>query len=398
MSERNDEWLPLRGVRVVAVEQAVAAPLATRHLADLGADIIKIERPDGGDFARDYDSVVDGVSSWFVWVGRGKRSLTLDLKSPTAIDIVHKLLADADVFVQNLGPGAAERLGLGAEDLRPLYPRLVVCNITGYGPDGPFRDRKAYDLLLQGEGGILAVTGNPEQQAKVGVSIADISAGMYAFSAITAALYERNTTGEGTTLDIALLDSIAEWASAPLYFTHYAGTAPSRAGVRHASIVPYGQYATSDGAVNLAIQNEREWTRFCEMVLEDPAVGVDERYAGNAKRLANRVELEAEIERRFAVWTTGEVERRLDKASIAFGRVNDLNGVWTHQQLRARGRYSSTHTASGDVEVLNHPMMARGKTIVPRPVPGLGEQTDDILAEVGFSLESIANLRRDGVV
>jgi itaconate CoA-transferase len=390
--------LPLRGVRVVAVEQAISAPLTTRHLADLGADVIKIERPDGGDFARDYDSTVNGVSSWFVWVGRGKRSLTLDLKAPEAATIMATLLARADVFIQNLAPGAVERLGLGADELRARDPRLIVCNISGYGPDGPLRDRKAYDLLLQGEGGVLAVTGGVEEPAKAGISVVDIASGMYALSAILAALYARRDSGEGATLDISMIDAIAEWVSAPLYFAHYGGTPPQRAGMRHSGIVPYGPYRCADGSVNLAIQNEREWARFCAGVLDDPALTTDERFAGNALRLANRAELEPLIEARFSGLTVEEVEARLEAADIPFGRVNDLAGVWDHAQLRARNRYASVETPAGPVEVLRHPMNVRGIETPVLPPPALGEHTDAILTELGFDEASRADLRARGVV
>ncbi|MCS6801198.1 MAG: CaiB/BaiF CoA-transferase family protein [Chloroflexota bacterium] len=391
-------YAPLRGVRVVAVEQAISAPLASRHLADLGADVIKVERTDGGDFARAYDSTVRGLSSWFVWVGRGKRSLTLDLKMPQAAEIMARLIARADVFIQNLAPGAIERLGLGGEALRARYPRLIVCNISGYGPDGPLRDRKAYDLLLQGEGGVLAVTGTPAEPAKAGISVADIAAGMYALSGILAALYERERTGEGTVLDIAMIDAIAEWVSAPLYFAQYGGTPPQRAGMRHSGIVPYGPYRCADGAVNLAIQNEREWARFCAGVLGRPELARDPRFDRNAHRLANRQELEALIEHYFAALSVEEVERRLEEADIPFGRVNDLAGVWEHPQLRARHRFATVGSPVGEIEVMRHPINARGAEAQALPVPALGEHTDEILAEIGFSSEERAALRQQGVV
>ncbi|MFN8534510.1 MAG: CaiB/BaiF CoA-transferase family protein [Dehalococcoidia bacterium] len=389
---------PLHGIRVVTVEQAISAPLTTRHLADLGAEVVKIERPDGGDFARAYDATVQGTSSWFVWVGRGKRSLSLDLKAPEAPEIMRRLIDRADVFVQNLAPGAVERLGLGADELRARDPRLVVCNISGYGPEGPYRDRKAYDLLLQGEGGLLAVTGGPDSPAKAGISVVDIAAGMYALSAIVAALYGRHETGEGATIDVAMLDAMAEWISAPLYFAHFGGTAPKRSGMRHSGIVPYGPYRCADGSVNLAIQNEREWTRFCAGVLDDPSLTSDPRFNRNAKRLANRADLEPILEASFSKLTVAEVEARLEAADIPFGRVNDLEGVWNHPQLRARGRFAEVETPNGPVEVLRHPMNVRGAASDVHSVPTLGEHTDEVLAEIGFSPTEVEALRGSGTV
>jgi crotonobetainyl-CoA:carnitine CoA-transferase CaiB-like acyl-CoA transferase len=311
---------------------------------------------------------------------------------------MRRLVARADVFIQNLAPGAIERLGLGADELRARDPRLIVCNISGYGPDGPHRDRKAYDLLLQGEGGLLAVTGSPAEPAKAGISVVDIAAGMYALTAVLAALYERTSTGVGAAIDIAMIDAIAEWISAPLYFAHYGGTPPQRAGMRHSGIVPYGPYRCADGSVNLAIQNEREWVRFCAGVLDDPALARDPRFDRNAQRLANRHELEALIEERFASLTVAEVERRLEAADIPFGRVNDLAGVWEHTQLRARGRYDVVPSPAGEIEVLRHPINVRGKEAGVFAVPALGEHTDAILSEIGYSDAERESLRLRGVV
>jgi len=373
--------LPLAGVRVIAWEHAVAAPLATRHLADLGADVIKVERPGRGDFARDYDSAVNGLSAYFVWLNRGKRSIVLDLKSAVDGDAFDRLIQTADVVVHNQGPGAAERLGYTYAALSERNPKLVWCAISGYGPDGPHRDRKAYDLLLQGEAGVIALTGTPDEPAKVGISVADIASGMYAFGSVLAALYQRQTTGHGAEINISMLEALTEWVMPAAYIEMYTGSAPERAGTRHNFIVPYGAYA----GVNLAVQNDGQWRRLCEIVLRRPELADDPRFATNELRLRNRGVLEPLIEELLASDGRAEVEQRLTQADVPFGTVNDLQAVIGHTQLAARGRWFDIPSPVGDVRALHHPFNITG---LPRPVgrvPALGEHTDQVLAELGLS-------------
>lgn len=377
--------LPLDGVLVVSCEQAVAAPLATRHLADLGARVIKIERPGRGDFARDYDTTVEGLSSHFVWLNRSKQSVTLDLKDPDAIEALHRVLNHADVFVQNFAPGAAERLGLGADDLRERYPRLITCSISGYGSSGPYRDAKAYDLLIQSEAGLVAVTGTEEQPAKSGIPAADIGAGMYAFSGILAALYERERTGEGSAFEVSLFDALTEWMGFPLNYALGSGTAPTRAGTSHAAIAPYGAFAAGDGAeVVLAIQNEREWARFCADVLGDASLAEDERFADGSARLQNRPALHEAIDAVFSQLSGAEVVERLEGAGIANGRRRDLvgdDGVLTHPQLAARDRWSEVRSPAGTIPALQPPITWPDRSARMDPIPEVGEHTDAVLAE-----------------
>ena len=316
MSESADP-LPFAGIRVVAVEQAAAAPFCSRQFADLGADVIKVERPDGGDFARQYDGVIHGLSAYFAWLNRGKRSIALDLKQPRGAEALTRLLDRADIFLHNLAPGAIERLGFGYDELSKRHPSLIWCAITGYGPDGPYRDRKAYDMLVQSESGVVSLTGSPGSPAKVGISIADIGAGLYAYSSILAALIARRRTGRGERIDISMLECLTEWMMPPLYVWHGTGEQPARAGVRHNMIVPYGVYPCRSGAVNFSIQNEREWQRFCAGVLEMPELATDERYAPNEARLRNRAEVEALIENKFRALSEAEVQARLEAAGIA---------------------------------------------------------------------------------
>lgn len=316
---------PLHGITVVALEQAISAPLATRHLADLGARVIKIERPDVGDFARAYDTTVRGMSSHFVWANRSKESLTLDLKQEQAKEVLHRLLEKADVFVQNFAPGACERLGLGTADLRQKYPRLIICNVSGYGSSGPYRDRKAYDLLIQSEAALLSVTGTQETPSKVGISIADIAAAMYAYSGILTALLVRKDTGQGTALEVSLFEALSEWMSYPAYFTAYGGPAPERTGGKHAAIAPYGPFSTGDARViYLAIQNEREWRNFCEKVLLRTDLTAQPRFASNSKRVENRLELEALVTGIFGKLSSETVTARLEAAQIAYARLNSV--------------------------------------------------------------------------
>jgi crotonobetainyl-CoA:carnitine CoA-transferase CaiB-like acyl-CoA transferase len=362
--------LPLDGIVVVACEQAVAAPFATRQLAELGARVIKVERPDTGDFARDYDTTVQGLSSHFVWLNRSKESMALDLKSDTVT--VLRLLERADVFVQNFAPGAAERLGLGADVLRARFPRLITCSISGYGPDGPYRDAKAYDLLVQAEAGVLAVTGSPDEPAKAGIPVADIAAGMYAFSGILAALYERDRTDRGRHVEISLFDALVEWMGFPLQYTAGSGTAPRRAGTSHAAIAPYGAFAAGDGGeIVLGIQNEREWVAFCAQVLRRPELAVDERFATGAARVANRPALHGEIDSVFAELTTAEIVERLATARIANARRREVADVLDHPQLLARDRWTEVGSGAGPVRSLRPPL----EPARLGPIPRLGEHT-----------------------
>jgi itaconate CoA-transferase len=374
----------LSGIRVVALEQAVAAPFCSRQLADMGADVVKVERPDGGDFARDYDRVLNGLSSHFVWLNRGKRSIALDLKTPRDRSIFARLLARADIFVHNLAPGAVERLGCGYDALAALHPRLIWCGISGYGPDGPYRDRKAYDLLVQAEAGALSLTGTPDVPAKIGVPIADISAGLYGYSSILAALWNRERTGAGERIDISMLECVVEWIMPPLYAWLGAGQVPARPGVRHNMVVPYGVYPCADGAVNFAIQNDREWRRFCGQVLDMPALAVDPRFAANADRLANRDELETLIEDSFSRHTETELSSLLDRAGIAHGAVNGVPEVAAHPQLAARDRWATVQTPAGPVPALVPPHNLAHAPARLGSVPALGQHTREILAELEF--------------
>ena len=378
----SDMKMPLAGVRVVALEQAVSAPFCSRQLADTGADVIKVERPDGGDFARSYDSVIAGQSAYFVWLNRGKRSIVLDLKSADGRAVLAKLVARADVFVHNLAPGAVERLGFGYEALAVSHPRLVWCGISGYGPDGPYRDKKAYDMLVQGEAGIIGLTGSDEEPARAGVSMADIASGLYAYSSILAALLQRERSGQGQRIDISMLECLTEWMMPPLYTWLGAGRVPARTGARHNMIVPYGVYRCADGAVNFSIQNEREWVRFCEHVMGDPALASDVRYATVPARLENRELLEGAIELRFGAMAQSQVIELLDTAGIASGAVNDVPAVARHPQLEARGRWITVETPLGPVPALAPPHNLSNASAAPGRVPALGEHTAEILREL----------------
>jgi itaconate CoA-transferase len=390
---------PLDGITVIAFEQAVAAPFATRQLADLGARVIKIERPKVGDFARDYDTTVKGMSSHFVWLNRSKESLTLDLKHSRATPILERLLERADVVIQNLAPGAARRLGLGAELLLPKYPRLIVCDISGYGDNGPYGSRKAYDLLVQAEAGVLSVTGTDDTPSKVGISIADIAAGMYAYSGILTALYQRQKSGKGTCIEVTLLEALAEWMGYPLYYTHFGGTAPSRTGPDHATIVPYGRYQTGDGkSIMLGLQNEREWTIFCEKVLRQPNMAQDPRYDSNSKRAANRSEVNALIAEVFATFTAEQLIERLDASGIANARMNTPDEVWEHPQLKTRDRWRAMDSPAGLLPTLLPPVTMPGFEARIDAVPALGEHTERILSELGYRSGDITALREADVV
>jgi itaconate CoA-transferase len=389
----------LDGITVLTLEHAIAAPFCTRQLADLGARVIKVERPGEGDFARRYDERVRGLSSHFVWTNRSKESLTLDVKHPEAAPILAALVARADVLVQNLGPGAAARLGLSHAALAERHPRLIVCDISGYGADGPYRDKKAYDLLIQSESGFLSVTGTPEAPAKAGCSIADIAAGMYAYSGILAALLERGRTGRGKAIDVSMLESMVEWMSFPLYYAYDGADPPPRAGSAHATIYPYGPFVAGDGrTVMLGLQNEREWAVFCERVLEQPALAIDERFASNSRRTQARAELSAVIEAAFRPLTAAQVIARLDAAGIANARMNDMHEVWAHPQLAARRRWTDVATSAGRVPALVPPGVAPEPPPRMDPIPALGEHTAAILRELGCDDAAIARLRDAGVV
>ncbi|MBK1839736.1 CoA transferase [Azospirillum sp. YIM B02556] len=391
---------PLIGITVVTLEHAIAAPFATRQLADLGARVIKVERPGVGDFARGYDERVRGVASHFVWTNRSKESLTLDVKHPEAQAILKRLIHEqADVVVQNLAPGAAARLGLSYEALSAEKPGIIVCDISGYGGDGPYRDKKAYDLLIQGEAGFLSVTGTPETPSKAGPSIADISAGMYAYSNILAALLQRQQTGRGCRIDVSMLESLVEWMSYPLYYAFEGAPPPARTGASHATIYPYGPFPAGDGkTVLLGLQNEREWVAFCETVLQSPELAREERFSGNSRRNAAREELRGLIVAAFAGLTAEEVVARLEKANIANARANAMQDVWDHPQLAARQRWRTVETQNGPVPALLPPGAASGGDARMDPVPALGQHTDGILAGLGYAPGDIARLRSEKAI
>src|ERR1700694_1307464 len=390
---------PLDGITVVALEQVIAGPFATRQLAELGARVIKIERPGGGDAARGYDRTVKGLSSHFVWTNRSKESLSLDAKHPAARKILARLIERADVFVQNLAPGPAERLGLGAAELRATHPRLVWCGISGYGPSGPYAEKKAYDLLVQCEAGLLSVTGTPEAPAKAGIPVADIAAGVYGFSAILAALFRRERTGEGATLDITMFEALGEWMGFPSYFTAYGGSPPPRSGAYHATIVSYGPFPACDGGTGFpSVQNERKFARFCEGVLQNKSLKDDARFSSGPARLEHRDALHAEIGRVFSTLTTPQVIDRLEAADIANARLNSMEEFWRHPQLAARGRWARVGSPAGETGALTPPFTVEGLEPRMDPPPAAGEHTRTVLAELGFSAAEIARLAADGAV
>jgi itaconate CoA-transferase len=380
----DQSGLPLSGLLVVALEQAVAAPFATRQLADLGARVIKVERRGAGDFARGYDRSVLGQSSYFIWLNRGKESLELDVKDPGDQAVLTALLDRADVFVQNLAPGAAERLGLGADALRARHPRLITCSVSGYGGTGPYRGKKAYDLLVQCETGLLSVTGGPEAPAKTGISVADIAAGMYAYTGILTALYERERTGRGTSVDVSMLEALGEWMSQPVNFTVYGGHPAQRTGARHTSISPYGPYATAGGGqVFIGIQNDREWAVFCQRILDRPELIADERFATNPDRVAHDAELTGIIEAALAGVTPDELTGRLDEAGIASARLRTPQEFAAHPQLAARDRWRGVDTPNGPIQALLPPVTVPGREPLMGPVPALGQHNEAIRAELG---------------
>ena len=394
---------PLDGITVVSLEHAIAAPFCTRQLADLGARVIKVERPGSGDFARAYDTRVHGLASHFVWTNRSKESLTLDVKHDEAQKILHQLLAQADVLVQNLAPGAAARLGLSYEALCEQYPRLIVCDISGYGDDpqqpGPYRDKKAYDLLIQSEAGFLSVTGTPEAPSKAGCSIADIAAGMYAYSGILSALLQRGKTGRGSRIDVSMLESMTEWMGYPMYYAFEGAAPPPRAGAAHATIYPYGPFEAGDGrSVMLGLQNEREWASFCTTVLQQPTLASDERFKANALRVANRDALRALILQAFRDLSAEQVIERLEQAQIANANVNGMHDVWEHPQLKARERWTAVDTSAGPIPALLPP--ASNTDFSPRMdrVPALGEHSSAILSQLGYAPDAIEQLQQSGII
>jgi len=389
---------PMEDMRVIALEHAVAAPLCTRHLADLGADVIKIERPGEGDFARAYDTYVNGICSHFIWLNRGKRSVTLDVKNPDARAALDSLIKGADVLIQNLAPGAAARLGLSYETLKPANPKLVVCDISGYGESGPFVQKKAYDLLIQAEAGVISVTGTEETPSRVGISVADIATGMYALSGILAALVRRGRSGEGANVKIAMLDALAEWMMYPMYRYAYGKSATPRSPTSHPLLAPYGAHQTQDGQVIFGLQNEREWVTFCTKVLERPDLATDKRFCNNTARREHRHQLTDLIEDYFATRTSIEVVKMLDAAGIANGRLNEVGDVWDHVQLRERDRWREIDTPAGPVRALLPPFTFTDVEAAMGDVPALGQHTDEILQELGYTTSEIGALRAAAAV
>ncbi|WP_174614467.1 CaiB/BaiF CoA transferase family protein [Virgibacillus ihumii] len=377
--------LPLEGVTVIALEQAIAVPFATRQLADLGARVIKVERPGSGDFARNYDTTVNGMSSHFVWCNRSKESITLDLKSDGGKEALSRLLEDADVLIQNLAPGALERMGFDPQELTNKYKKLIVCSLSGYGKGGPYEHKKAYDLLVQCEAGLVSITGSQDSPSKAGISIADIAAGMYAYTGILTALLNRFRTGKGTVMEVSMLEALGEWMGYPAYYAAYGGTEPKRSGASHSTIYPYGPFQCGDNkTVFIGLQNEREWKSFCELVLGDVSFEKDERFNSNSKRSANREELKSLIEDSFKDLTSDEVIERVEAAKIANARLNNMKDFFEHPQLAARNRWESVQTPVGEIGALKSPVTSNGIDSVMKPVPALGEHTDLILEEIGM--------------
>lgn len=390
---------PLEGLTVVALEHAVAAPFCTRQLADYGARVIKVERPDGGDLGRGYDRTVNGLASYFVWLNRGKESVTLDVKSAVGREVLDRLVDRADVVVQNLAPGAATRLGLAYDTLASRNARVIVADISGYGDGGPYAEKKAYDLLIQAEAGLVSVTGSSDEPSRCGVSIADVASGMYAYSGILTALLVRERTGKGTRIEVSMLEALAEWMGQPLYYGHYGRKAPVRSGATHPTIAPYGPHRAGDGReVIFGLQNEREWATFCREVLDRPDLARDPRFSSNSERVANRAELTPIVERAFSPFTAEQVVERLDRASIANGRINDVDEVVAHPQLVARERWRTVGTSAGPVKALLPPANLRGVDAAMGDVPALGQHTDAVLGWLGYGPSEIATMRARGAI
>ncbi|WP_024302938.1 CaiB/BaiF CoA-transferase family protein [Pseudogulbenkiania sp. MAI-1] len=390
---------PLDGITVISLEHAIAAPFCTRQLADLGARVIKVERPGAGDFARAYDQRVNGEASHFVWVNRSKESLTLDLKQPAALEILMELISSADVLVQNLAPGAAARMGLGSDTLQAKYPSLIVCDISGYGEDGPYRDKKAYDLLIQSEAGFLSITGTPDDPCKSGISIADIAAGMYAYTSILAALLQRGKTGKGSHIDVSMLEALGEWMGFPMYYAYQGATQPPRSAASHATIFPYGPFPVGDGGtVMLGLQNEREWRAFCGHVLAQPDLAENPSFDCNARRNENRQALRAIIVETFKTLSTQQVQERLDAAQIANARMNDMAGLWNHVQLQARQRWREVESPAGVIPALLPPGRHSAFEYRMDPIPAVGEHSEAILRSLGRTDADIEALRAAGAI
>jgi itaconate CoA-transferase len=387
---------PLDGITVVTLEHAIAAPFCTRQLADLGARVIKVERPGSGDFARAYDERVMGLASHFVWSNRSKESITLDVKHSDAQKILFQLLEGADILVQNLAPGATDRLGLSYKALSEKFPKLIVCDISGYGNDGPYRDKKAYDLLIQSESGFLSITGTPDEPSKAGCSIADIAAGMYAYTNIMAALMMRGKTGKGSHIDISMLESMVEWMNYPLYYAYEGASPPPRAG---AAIYPYGPFLAGDGkTVMLGLQNEREWAIFCQLVLKQPELALEARFSSNSKRVEHRQALRERILEVFSELSAEQVIERLDQAQIANAHMNEMKDVWQHPQLKARDRWTEVGSPSGSIPALKPPGLSNSFSPRMDAVPSLGQHTNSLLNELGLSNSDIEILRQNGSI
>ncbi|MCF3943750.1 CaiB/BaiF CoA transferase family protein [Oceanobacillus alkalisoli] len=381
---------PLEGITVVALEQAIAAPFASRQLADLGARVIKVERPEVGDFARNYDTTVNGMSSHFVWTNRSKESIELDLKSEYGKEVLDRLLDKADVLIQNLAPGALERMGFVPEVLVKKHAKLIVCSISGYGKGGTYEQKKAYDLLVQCEAGLVSITGSEDNPSKAGISIADIAAGMYAYTGILTALLNREKTGEGAVIDVSMLEALGEWMGYPAYYAAYGGEEPKRSGASHATIYPYGPFVCGDGkTVFIGLQNEREWKHFCDLVVKDPTLNKDSRFSTNSDRSANREELKEIIERAFDALGSSEVIDRLEKAKVANARLNTMKDFFEHPQLKARDRWEQVETPNGTIDALKPPAVIAGMEAVMKPIPALGEHTEKILEEIGIKQEEL---------